>query len=141
MTTPILLTDISRCLQGEIPSILATCSATGEPNVTHLSQVILIDEHHVATSNQFFSKTAANLAENPVATLLCPHPDTGATFKLLVQYEGSQTAGSLFETVRTDLEAIAAMTGMQDVFSLRAIDVFRVLDVAEVPVKTIADHT
>lgn len=127
------LADISRCLQGEIPSILATCSATGEPNVMHVSQVILVDDHHVAISNQFFSKTAANLLENPVATLLCPHPDTGLSYKLLLQHERSETSGALFDVVGTDLEAIAAMTGMQDVFSLRAIDVFRVLDASEVP--------
>ncbi len=127
------LADISRCLQGEIPSILATCSAAGEPNLVHLSQVILVDEHHVATSNQFFSKTARNLIENKVATLLCPHPDSGLSYKLLVQHERSESSGELFEAVRTDLEAIAKMTGMEDVFSLRAIDVFRVLDASVVP--------
>lgn len=127
------LADISRCLQGEIPSILATCSAAGEPNLVHVSQVILVDEHHVATSNQFFSKTAANLLENPVATLLCPHPDTGLSYKLLIQHERSDQSGPLFEVVRTELEAIAAMTGMADVFMLRAVDVFRVLDTSLVP--------
>jgi adenylate cyclase len=128
----ILLRDIVRCLQGEIPAILATCSADGEPNVTHVSQVILVDDTHVATSNQFFSKTTANLLQNPVATLLCPHPDSGISYKLLVQHERSESSGRLFDAARTELEAIAAMTGMSDVFALRAIDVFRVLDVREV---------
>ncbi|HUF97573.1 MAG TPA: pyridoxamine 5'-phosphate oxidase family protein [Ilumatobacter sp.] len=127
------LAAISRCLQGEIPSILATCSANGEPNVMHVSQVLVVDEHHVATSNQFFSKTAANLLENPVATLLCPDPDTGLSYKLLVQHARSESSGPFFEAVRTDLDAIATMTGMADVFALRAVDIFRVLDASEVP--------
>lgn len=127
------LAAISRCLQGEIPSILATCSANGEPNVMHVSQVLVVDEHHVATSNQFFSKTAANLLENPVATLLCPDPDTGLSYKLLVQHQRSESSGPFFEAVRTDLDAIATMTGMADVFALRAVDIFRVLDASEVP--------
>ncbi len=126
------LRDIERCLQGEIPAILATCSIDGEPNVTHVSQVILVDDTHVATSNQFFSKTTANLVQNPVATLLCPHPDTGISYKLLVQHERSETSGPHFDAARIELEAIAAMTDMTDVFALRAIDVFRVLDVSEV---------
>lgn len=134
------LRDIARCLQGEIPAILATCSGDGEPNVTHVSQVILIDETHVATSNQFFSKTTANLLVNPVATLLCPHPDTGISYKLLVQHERSETSGPRFDAARTELEAIAAMTGMADVFALRAIDVFRVLDVSEVASRGTVEH-
>lgn len=126
------LDHIARCLQGEIPAILATCSTDGEPNLVHISQVILVDDVHVATSNQFFSKTAANLLQNPVATLLCPHPDTGISYKLLIRHERSETSGPRFDIARTELEAIAAMTGMADVFALRAIDVFRVLDVSEV---------
>jgi predicted pyridoxine 5'-phosphate oxidase superfamily flavin-nucleotide-binding protein len=126
------LQEISSCLQGEIPSILATCSAAGAPNLVHLSQVLFVDDEHVAISNQFLSKTAANLTENPVATLLCTDPATGLSFKLLVRYERSERDGPLFDAARTQLDAVAALTGMQDVFALRAIDIFRVLDISEV---------
>ena len=132
---PIALADIARCLQGEIPSILAPCSADGEPNLVHLSQVLLVDDDHVAISNQFLDKSARNLAANPVATMLCPDPLSGVSFKLLARYERSEQEGTRFESARAQLDAIAALSGMEDVFALRSIDVFRVLDVSEVPTK------
>jgi hypothetical protein len=97
--------------------------------------VLFVDDEHVAISNQFLSKTAANLTENPVATLLCTDPATGLSFKLLVRYERSERDGPLFDAARTQLDAVAALTGMQDVFALRAIDIFRVLDISEVPTR------
>lgn len=125
----IALTDIARCFQGTIPSIVVTSSRAGEPNVAHLSQVFLIDDDHVAVSNQFFGKTVANLAENPLAMLMCPDPVDLATYKLLVRHEGTQREGALFEAARLSIEAIAALTGMADVFVLKAMDIFRVLNI------------
>jgi len=126
----IALAAIGRCFEGTIPAVIATSSATGEPNLAHLSQVFLVDDSHIATSNQFFAKTMANLAENPLAVLLCPDPVDLATYKLIVEHERSERAGSLFESAGASIDAIAALTGMSDVFALRAIDVFRVLDVS-----------
>jgi adenylate cyclase len=131
----IALTDITRCFQGTIPSIIATCSSAGEPNVAHLSQVFLVDDQHVATSNQFFAKTTANLAENPLATLMCPDPLDMTTYKLLVRYEGTQREGALFDAARVSIDAIAALTGMADVFALRSMDIFRVLNVETVALR------
>ena len=94
------LSDIAGCFQGFIPSIIATSSSDGEPNVAHLSQVFLVDDQHVATSNQFFAKTMANLAENPLATLMCPDPADLTSYKLLVRHVGSQREGALFDAAR-----------------------------------------
>ena len=128
----ILLDDIARCFEGEVPSLMATCSPEGEPNLAHLSRVYMVDEHHVATSNQFFTKTVKNLAANPLASLLCIEPVTLGTYKLLLQHERSETEGELFDTVCRSIEVIASLTGMSHVFALRAVDVFRVLDVEAV---------
>ena len=125
----IALSDIARCFQGTVPAIIATSSSTGEPNVAHLSQVFLVDDQHVATSNQFFSKTTANLAVSPLATLMCPDPADLTTYKLLVQHEGTKRDGALFEAASASIDAIAALTGMSEVFALKAMDVFRVLHV------------
>lgn len=125
----IALTDIAWCFQGTIPSIIATSSRAGEPNVTHLSQVFLIDDEHVAASNQFFAKTIANLTENPLAMLMCPDPVDLTTYKLLVRHEGTQREGALFDAARLSIDAIAALTGMADVFVLKAMDIFRVLNI------------
>jgi adenylate cyclase len=100
MATPIRLQDISRCFEGEVPVIMATASSTGLPNLVHLSQVLLVDDDHVAVSNQFLSKTLANLAVNPLATLLCPDPGTGATYKLLVQRVRAESDGPRFDSAR-----------------------------------------
>ncbi len=129
----IALGDIRRCFEGEIPSLMATCSAAGEPNLAHLSRVYLMDEHHVATSNQFFTKTVGNLAANPLASLLCIDPATMLSYKLLLRHERTEREGDVFETVRRSIDAIASMTDMGDVFALRAVEVFRVLDVEAVP--------
>ncbi|HET8775772.1 MAG TPA: pyridoxamine 5'-phosphate oxidase family protein, partial [Thermoanaerobaculia bacterium] len=64
----IKLSSFARCFQGVIPSLIASADATGLPNVAYVSQVYLVDDKHVALSQQFFNKTRRNLAENPHAT-------------------------------------------------------------------------
>jgi adenylate cyclase len=127
------LADIARCFEGEIPSVIVTSSAAGEPNLAHLSQVLLVDDDHVAASNQFFTKTSANLAANPLATLLCVDPADLLSYKLLVRHERTEDEGPVFDRARRTIELIATATGMVGTFALRSIDVFRVLDVAAVP--------
>ena len=131
MTVP--LADIAPCFEGEVPSVLATSSAEGEPNIAALSHVVLVDADHVATSNQFFTKTTANLAANPLACLIVVDPRTLHSYKLLLRHERSEDSGEHFDRARRSIDAVASLTGMVGVFSLRAIDVFRVLDVALVP--------
>ena len=70
------LADLQACFEGAIPAIIATASADGVPNVTYLSRVTLVDDERVALSNQFFSKTAKNLVENPRASVLVLDPLT-----------------------------------------------------------------
>ena len=57
----IRLRDLHACFEGVIPSIIATASQDGVPNISYLSHVAFVDDEHVALSNQFFSKTAANI--------------------------------------------------------------------------------
>ncbi|WP_261320948.1 pyridoxamine 5'-phosphate oxidase family protein [Rhizobium leguminosarum] len=56
--------------EGVIPSVIATTDADGMPNISYLSHVHFVDETHVALSNQFFSKTATNVARNGLATVM-----------------------------------------------------------------------
>jgi adenylate cyclase len=123
------LRDLAACFEGVIPSVIATASADGTPNVTHLSKVHLVDDEHVALTDQFFSKTNRNLAENPYACLLVLDPGTYDEYRLIVRYERSERRGKLFDRLDRDIEAIAALTGMQGVFKLRAVDIYRVLEI------------
>lgn len=120
------LTDLDRALSGVTPTIIATAAADGTPNVTYLSRVHAVDDRHVALSNQFFSKTSRNLADNPRASVVVFDPVTGDMYRLALRFLRTEREGPVFEQLRSDVEATAAMTGMQDVFRLRAADIYRV---------------
>jgi GAF domain-containing protein/pyridoxamine 5'-phosphate oxidase-like protein len=122
--------ELHRCFGGAIPAVLATSSAEGMPNITYLSRVHAVDAERIALSNQFFSKTARNLAENPRAQLLLVDPENHDEYRLELIYERTERRGQVFEKLRADVDAIAALTGMQDVFKLRAADIYRVLDLS-----------
>jgi adenylate cyclase len=125
--------DLQPCFEGLVPAVIATASADGVPNVTHLSSVHYVDEEHVALSNQFFSKTVRNLAENPRASVLVVHGDTYDSYRLTLEYERTERRGPVFDRLSRNIDAIAALTGMQDVFKLRSADVYRVVGVEREP--------
>lgn len=129
MTT---LRDLAACFEGIVPATIATAAADGTPNVTRLSKVDLVDDERVAVSNQFFSKTAANVAENPRASIVVVDPTDYAQYKLTTVYERSERRGPLFDRLQRNVEAVAALTGMTGVFKLRGVDVYRVLEVERV---------
>ncbi|HEX5109917.1 MAG TPA: GAF domain-containing protein [Vicinamibacterales bacterium] len=106
---------------------MSTCSKEGVPNTTYLSIVHLIDESHVGLSVQFFNKTRRNILENPRAQVIVVAPETTDQYRMELEFERTETAGALFERVRVRLDAIASQSGMQDVFRLRGVDVYRVI--------------
>lgn len=127
------LSDLAACFEGAIPAVIATASADGTPNVTYLSKVRMVDDERVALSNQFFSKTAKNLVENPVADLLLIDPRTYHQYRLGLRYERTDRRGPVFERLKHDIDVAAAFEGMQDVYRLRAADVYRVVSVDLTP--------
>jgi adenylate cyclase len=129
MTTPpeeLTLDDLRLCFEGAVPAVIATADAAGTPNITYLSRVQVVDGERIALSNQFFSKTVRNLAENPRADVLLIDPITYEEYRLQVTYERTERRGPMFERLRRDVEALALLQGMQDVFKLRAADLYRV---------------
>jgi hypothetical protein len=115
------------CFDGAVPPVIATCSTEGVPHTTYLSQLNLVDNEHVALSNQFWSRTTVNLAENPRASVLVTDSQTYETYRLALNFEYRETDGPIFEQLRISIDAIAKMMGMEDIFSLRSADVYRVL--------------
>ena len=108
----IRLKSLSACFEGVVPSIIATASPDGIPNISYLSHVALVDDAHVALSNQFFSKTAANIRANPLAALLLVDPRDGAQYRLAVTFERSLDSGVLFDDMAAQLRASSAQLDM-----------------------------
>jgi GAF domain-containing protein/pyridoxamine 5'-phosphate oxidase-like protein len=123
------LSDMWRCFQGLIPSIIATADASGVPNVSYVSQVYLVDERHVALSCQFFNKTRRNLDENGWAAAELTDPLTLQAYRLRLKFLRSEKSGPLFDTMALRIDAIASHTGMTGIFRLIAADVFEVISV------------
>jgi adenylate cyclase len=104
-----------------------------------------VDDEHVALSNQFFSKTIQNLAANPRACICVVDPFTFDSYRLVLRYERTERRGPLFDRMRRDIDAIAALTGMEGVFKLRSADVYRVVEldlvVAAVHEQSAVEHS
>ena len=128
----IALSAIAACFEGLIPAEIATASADGVPNVTHLSRVHMVDDERVALSNQFFSKTTRNLAENPRACVVVVNPIAYDSYRMLLVYERTERRGPIFDRLRRDVDAIAALTGMAGIFKLRSADIYRVVEIQQV---------
>ncbi len=125
------LRSIASCFEGVIPAMMATCSLEGEPNITEISQVHLVNEKHVALSHQFFNKTQRNVRENPHAPIQVFAPVTYDLYQLHLRFDHSETEGPLFEEMSARLQVIASHTGMLGIFKLRCADVYEVLSVEQ----------
>ena len=126
------LESVRPCLDGAVPSVVATCAPDGTPNVAYASQVHYVDAEHVALSFQFFSKTRENVLAHPYAQVQVIEPGSFRHFRLRLHYLRTETSGPLFEYMKAQLAGIAARSGMAKVFALRGADVYRVLDIENV---------
>lgn len=136
----IRLSDIRDSFEGVIPSVIATTGADGMPNISYLSHVHYIDERHVALSNQFFSKTAANVRLRGVATVMVVDGRTGQQHILDLHFLRSVDEGELFERVVSHLAVTSVSQGMGDVMKLRSLDIYEVEDCRPViPVASLAE--
>jgi len=120
------LASLRRCLEGAVPSVIATVAGDGTPNIAYLSQVHFVDDDHVALSYQFFNKTRENILANPHARVQIIDPVTAAHYQMKLEYLRTETEGPLFENMKAKLAGIASHTGMSKVFRLLGSDVYRV---------------
>lgn len=123
--------EMISALQGVFPSCLNTIDAQGIPNTSYISQVHYIDDKHVALSNQFFNKSMQNIQETKTISVNVMTPENLDSWYLHLDYVRSETEGDLFEDMSMKLEVIASMSGMENVFELKAAEVFKVIKVSK----------
>jgi predicted pyridoxine 5'-phosphate oxidase superfamily flavin-nucleotide-binding protein len=129
---PLITEDIKAAMQGIIPSAMVTCSADGVPNVAYISQVYYVDDEHVALSHQFFNKSIRNISENPQMCVGIVSPETAQMWRIDGLFLRSETEGKLFEEMNAQLEAIASMMGMENVFKLKSADIYKILKLEKI---------
>jgi predicted pyridoxine 5'-phosphate oxidase superfamily flavin-nucleotide-binding protein len=118
--------EVRAAMQGIIPSTLVTCAADGTPNVAYISQVYYVDNDHVALSHQFFNKTTRNIRDNPQICVSIVSPETFEMWRIDGVFIRSETTGKIYDEMNAQLEAIASMTGMEDVFHLKSADIYKI---------------
>src|SRR5690606_23510138 len=120
------LSAIRNCFEGVIPSSIATLDRDGIPNISYLSQVVFVDDEHVALSNQFFSKTAANIQQTGEATALVVDGRTGEQYQLDLAFDRSVQEGETFARLAVQIQATGPQHGEGVAWSLRSADIYRV---------------
>ena len=118
-------------MEGIAASLLCTCDADGQPNVSMISQVHWVDDDHVALSWQFFNKTRANLLATGKACVEIFDPGTHARHRLHLEHVETRTEGPLYEMMKARLAGIASHHGLEGVFRLLGADIFRVLGIEQ----------
>ena len=129
----VTLESIQDCFEGVIPSLIATVDDVGIPNVSYLSHVYYVDRDHVALSNQFFTKTAANVRSNRQAVAVVVDGRTGEQYLLDLFFEEGQTDGPVFERMAAQLHVMSSQHGMESLMALRSADLYRVIECRSVP--------
>jgi hypothetical protein len=120
------LETLRNCLDGFVPSVIATCDPDGEPNVSMISHVHFVGPDHVALTYQFFNKTRRNVLATGLASVAVADPLTFAQYRLALEYIETQTSGPLFEIMKAKLAGIASHSGMQGIFRLMGADLYHV---------------
>ena len=124
--------EMKTAMQGIIPSAVVTVDQEGIPNISYVSQIYYVDDLHVALSHQFLNKTIRNIKGNTKASVSILSPEDFTQWRLDLEHSHSETEGVLFDKMSMELEAIASMCGMEDVFHLKAAEVFKLLSVTRI---------
>jgi len=91
--------EVKETLEKQKPIPIATASKSGVPNVVFVGLMKIVDDETLMFADNFFYKTAQNLAENPKISILCYSSETKKSF----QIKGSVTLcteGENFEQMR-----------------------------------------
>lgn len=127
------LAQLETCFEGIFPALIATTASDGMPNVSYLSHVAMVDDAHIALTNQFFSKTSDNLRADPRASVLVIDGQTCIQYTLDVTLSETLANGPHFERLAARVLASGARVGLAGVMRLRSVDIFRVEAIRAAP--------
>ena len=92
--------EVKETLEKQKPVPIATASKSGVPNVVFVGLLKIVDDETLMIADNFFYKTAQNLAENPRISVLCYNGETKKSF----QIKGNATIykeGADYEAMKT----------------------------------------
>ncbi|OPY47476.1 MAG: Pyridoxamine 5'-phosphate oxidase [Methanosaeta sp. PtaU1.Bin028] len=86
--------EVKETLEKQKPVPMATASKSATPNVVFIGLCKILDDETIMIADNFFYKTASNLAENPKVSLLCYSSESKKSFQIkgsvTVHKEGPQ---------------------------------------------------
>ena len=96
--------EVKETLEKQWPIPFATASSEGKPNVVFMGILNIKDDETLVFADNFFNKTAANLEENPFASVVCWTKDPRRSY----QIKGTVTfadEGPIFEEMAASVRA------------------------------------
>lgn len=97
--------DVRETLEKQKPIPIATANRAGVPNVVFVGALKILNDETLMLADNFFNKTAVNLAENPKISILCYNPQTSKSF----QIKGNAKIykeGQIYEDMRSFVHGI-----------------------------------
>ena len=92
-------------LQKQKPIPIATASKEGVPNVIFVGLMKILDDETLMFVDNFFVKTAMNLAENPRISVLCYDTETKRSFQIKGSVKVAKS-GHQFDEMKKWVQAV-----------------------------------
>jgi len=96
--------EVKNCVAQIRPSLIATCSKAGKPNVSPKGSFRVLDDEHVVFAEIRSPRTIANLKENPQVVAIVFDPATRKGCRIWGKAE-ILTSGALFDETSKELAA------------------------------------
>jgi predicted pyridoxine 5'-phosphate oxidase superfamily flavin-nucleotide-binding protein len=96
--------EVIETLEKQWPIPFATASSEGKPNVVFMGILKIKDEETLVFADNFFNKTATNLAENPFASVVCWTKDPRKSYQIKGRVAFAED-GPIFEEMAESVRA------------------------------------
>jgi len=96
--------EVIEALEKQWPIPFATASSEGKPNVVFMGILKIKDEETLVFADNFFNKTATNLAENPFASVVCWTKDPRKSYQIKGRVAFAED-GPIFEEMAESVRA------------------------------------